>query len=136
MSRLRQKGIATPTDLPNPGEFDFYIKPDGTPCTIDSNGVEVCYAQVSGQIHGSFFQKNENNVPANTSSTSFQNYLTLSFAGIDSSPTAIYKVSLFFVWGYSDGGKDFRAQLTINNIQYGEEFRKEPKDTGTNQRYW
>lgn len=69
----------------------------------------------------------------NTTSTTFQEYMTMNVSN-NNGVTAKHELLLNFVWGYGSASSDFRARLVVDGQPFGEEFRMEPKDPGTNQR--
>lgn len=133
MSDIVLNKIAAPPSGVNTGEASISVSALGDPQYTDG---DTGLTKTFKSIFGSNYHANENAVPSTNTTTAFQNYLTLPYSGLDDSPTAIYKVSLFFIWGYSSAARDYRGYMTLNNSQVGEEFRVEPKDGGADQRLW
>jgi len=134
MSELIFNKISSPPSGINTGESAITVdSTSGEPQYTDGN---TGLTKTFKSIYGSNYHVNENTTPSTNTTTSFQNYLTLSYSMLDDSPSAIYKVNIFFVWGYSVPSRDYRGIFSVNGTQYGEEFRVEPKDGGSDQRNW
>ena len=68
---------------------------------------------------------------ATTSATSWQEYRKNTFY----LPKGIYRIGFNFTWGYSSTSYDIRVECRFDNTQVAF-LRQEPKDGGSNQRYW
>lgn len=69
----------------------------------------------------------------NSTSKSFSEYLSININN-NINQTVKHEIFASFVWGYASASSDFRARLLLNGQQIGDEFRVEPKDSGTDQR--
>jgi len=80
----------------------------------------------------------ENATPANNNTTTLTDFINQS---VPFQNTALYKVSVHFVWSMNSGGTDFIADLLVNGTSIVEQMVWEPQDTagggafGTDQRY-
>lgn len=93
-----------------------------------------------GPIFGTEFQYAESLPVSTTTSTSFQNKLTLTTTNL---PFGTYRLEWSFGWNHNSSEADFEARLQDNNFNVGEIHKQEPKDaagsfgsTGTSQRYY
>ncbi len=124
---------ATPPDAPNAGRYKIWVdSTDGKPKITDENGVTTTFEAVYGQNFGAAL--NEADETNNT--TTFDEYALLNYDVSTISGFVIYEVNLNIVWGYSVANQDFRGRLLLNGVQFGEEFRQEPKDAGADQRHY
>ncbi len=85
---------------------------------------------------GANYFYNSNEIPATNNTNGFQSYLTLSYSGLDPSPTSLYRVAVSFAWNYSAGQRNYIGQFNINGVDFGEPFSQEPKDVGGDNRIW
>ena len=124
---------STPPDSPTAGRYKIWVSSvDGKPKITDENGVTLGFES----LYGSDLNFDTNDLDTTNNTTTFQNYLTIPYAVSTVDANARYEVTISFVWGYSSAANDFRGQFTINGVQFGEEFRQEPKDGGTDQRHY
>lgn len=121
---------ATTPDLPTSGRSKIWVDGnDNEPYITDGDTGQT--TPFKGAF-GANLQLDERLDEQTTTSTTWQTYLNINYNSID--PTSTYRMGLQFVWGYSSASTDFEARMLINNEQYGEIFKVEPKDGGTDQR--
>lgn len=78
------------------------------------------------------FQRREDQ--QNSTSTDFTTYLQINVTNPNAF-NVLHELFVSFIWGYGSSSSDFVARLLLNGVQIGEEFRKEPKDPGSDQRH-
>jgi hypothetical protein len=123
----------TPPSPPSAGRQKIWIDGnDGKPKSTDENGVSKSFESVYGQNY--FYAANE--VEETNNTTTFEESVSLNFSGIDPASTARYEIMVSFVWGYSAPNRDYTGRFTLNGVQFGDVFKKEPKDGGADQRQW
>jgi len=83
-------------------------------------------------LFGTEYQFEEDATLSTTTSTTFQNKLTLTTPSI---PAGDYRVSVYYNWGLSGGSPnaDFRCQVELDGSTIIFSHQAEPKDTGTDQ---
>lgn len=113
-------------NTPATGEVSLFIDNNGTPKYKNETGETKDFSNVFGQ----HFQKLESASSYSFSSSSFQNYLTMVPTGLS---TGTYRIGFGICSRYSTTGRDLRLQLVVNGSVV-DEFRVEPKDSGSNQR--
>jgi hypothetical protein len=117
---------------PTTDRVKLYVDDLGDPKIIDDAGSIKGFSSIFGQNY--FYNSNE--LPSTNNTNSFQSFLTLSYSGLDSSASALYKASVSFGWNYSAAQRNYIGQFTLGGIQFGELFSQEPKDVGTDNRIW
>jgi hypothetical protein len=122
----------TAPSAPSTGRAKLYVDQLDKPKLIKDDGTIVGFESNFGANY--FYNSNE--VPATNNTTGFQSFTSLTFSGLDSSPTALYRVAVSFAWNYSNGQRNYIGQFTVNNVQFGELFSQETKDTGGDIRHW
>lgn len=124
---------SAPPSSPTTGRSKIWVSDsDKKPRVTDDNGITSSFES----IYGSEYQSDVNDILATNNTTTFQSYLNLPYTITDVTVSSTYEVEVNFIWNYSSGSTDFRGQILINNVQYKEDFRNEPKDGGTDQRFW
>lgn len=90
-------------------------------------------------IFGTEFQVAEDATVSTTTSTTFQNKLTLTTTSV---PAGTYRVAFHYGWNHDATSNDFEAQYVEDTVAIGEIHKQEPQDsggtfgtTGTSQRY-
>lgn len=113
-------------------EIDFV---GGVTATDGGSGV----ATVTIPVFGTEFQKSESLTVSTTTSTTFQNKITLTTPSI---PAGEYRVGFHYSWNHNATDTDFEAQFLEDASPMGEIHKQEPKDsggtfgtTGTSQRH-
>lgn len=105
---------------------------DGKPYITDSSGNTFPFESQAGRNYASGVNKTlETN-----NTTTYEEYVSLNYSNVDLSSSATYEIDVNFVWNFSSGSNDFLARVMLNGTQFGEGFRREPKDTGSDQRYY
>jgi hypothetical protein len=122
----------TAPTIPSAGRSKIYVDAQGKPKIANDDGT------ISGfeSNFGANYFYNANEVPATNNTSGFQSFLTLTFSGLDTSPTARYRVAVSFAWNYSAAQRNYIGQFSINNVPFGEDFSQEPKDVGGDNRIW
>lgn len=122
---------ATPPDPPTIGRVKIWASStDGKPRITDENGVTSSFEPAYGSL---YFSSYRDTFDSNNSTTP-ELYHSLAYTGADIDPLAEYEISAHFVWNHSSASNDIICDLELNGSPIGEEFRVEPKDTGTDQR--
>jgi hypothetical protein len=115
--------------------------PHSTLNFVDMEATDVGSGQVNIQnVFGSEFQVNESVGVSTTTSTTFQNKVTLNTTSL---PTGQYRLGISYGWNHNNAGNDFEARIREDGINVGEIHKQESKDsagsfstTGTSQRYY
>ncbi len=122
----------TDPSTPATGRAKIYVDNFNKPKIKTDDGSIVGFESNFGANY--FYNANE--TPATNNTTGFQSFTSLTFSGLENSATALYRVAVSFAWNYSNGQRNFIGQFTVNNVQFGELFQQETKDTGGDIRHW
>lgn len=114
------------TSLDNHDDVDTSGKSVGDKlCWDGSNWV----ADTVTNLFGSEFQEASSLGLSSTTSTTFQNKLTLVTPAL---PAGNYRIGWSYSWSYGSTGNDFEARVTLNAVDIMN-HAQEPKDAGTDQ---
>lgn len=110
------------------GGGTLYLTDDGT------------YQAVPAGVFGTQFNYAESLAISTTTSTTFQNKVTLNLVGL---PAGLYRVGVQYGWNHDSIANDFEARFQLDAVNVGQIHKQEPKDaagndpdgTGTTQRY-
>jgi len=122
----------SPPSPPSAGRTKLYVDQFDKPKIIKDDGTIEGFESNFGANY--FYNANE--TPATNNTATFQSFTSLTFSGLDTSPTALYRVAVSFAWNYSNGQRNFIGQFTVNNVQFGELFSQEAKDSNADIRHW
>jgi len=114
-----------------PGEDGYFLQSQG----VGTNPIW------SSEVFGNNFESLDSNVIQQTTSTSFQNYLTLNTASL---PVGTYRIGFTYQWSFNSTAQDFLGRIQVDgyNVVSDDVHRQEPKDAagtgpaGTNQRHF
>ena len=123
---------SVPPSAPSVDRTKIWIDDTGEAKLTDSAGVTTPFKS----IFGANYTYANNNVASINDTTTFQNYLTLNYAGLDTSPGTQYRIGLTFGWNYSVATRNYIARFLLNGVQFGPDFQVEPKDGGTDISHW
>ncbi len=122
----------TAPSTPSNGRSKIWVDSAGKPKITNDDGTTAGFEANFGANY--FYNSNE--IPSTNNTNQFQSFLTLTYSGIDTSPTARYRVAVSFAWNYSVGQRNYIGQFNINGVDFGEPFSQEPKDTAADNRIW
>lgn len=122
----------TAPSSPSTDRAKIWVGDDGKPRITNDDGTTSGFESNFGANY--FYNSNE--ITATNNTNTFQSFLTLTYSGLDNSASALYRVAVSFAWNYSVGQRNYNGQFTINNVQFGELFSQEPKDTAADNRLW
>lgn len=79
---------------------------------------------------GTYFQNAASEGSSTTTSTTFQQKVTMTTPSL---PSGDYRIGWYFEWQHTDTSTDFRARVRLNNTTNLMEQQEEPQDGGTDQ---
>jgi len=127
MSYIQLVESASEPSTPPAGKQKIFTTAANGPAVKKSNGTVETFKSLFGT---NFASKKKTDDLVNTTTT-FQNYDTLSLIGV---PQGNYLIFVRYVWGYSSAANDIRVQCQLDGVNMFEEHRQEPKDGGADQR--
>lgn len=123
---------STPPDSPSVNRYKIWIDSSGKPRITDQNGVTLGFES----IYGSSFSSGDREGLQSNNTTTFQSYLSVPYTINDLSASAQYQLEVNFIYNYSSAANDYVGALFVNGSQFKEDFVCEPRDGGTDQRFW
>lgn len=132
MSKLRLNETASAPTVTQANKVDITVGPNKALRLTDINGTAVYQPSVYGNST-SFGSKS---TTESNNTTAYKNYITVPYEIESIDPLAIYEISVSFVWRHSSASTDYMGRLLVNGAVFGQPFKEEPKDAGTDQRLW
>lgn len=105
------KGSASAIDARNEADDDFVIMRGGTPVDPNDLATKAWVETITG-VYGTQFQQNENLVADTNATTTYEEFHTMSVAGL---PAGKYRFGWFYMWGVSSASRQIKVRIQLDN---------------------
>lgn len=127
MSYIQLVNSAAEPSTPPAGKTKIFIGPEGPSAKKDDGSVDPFKS-----VFGTRFVAQKKTADEVNSTTTPVTYDSIDLIGV---PQGNYLILVRWVWGYASGANDIRVDWQLDDVNFIEEHRQEPKDGGADQRH-